>query len=334
MSLALVADAAPTRAASALPNDRPARGDLSGEDNDERQDMKRIAIAVALFLGAAGTFTAPPAVADEEVCGDGNTWTGGADTPIIGYPSGGVAPGPFTLGLQTSNGGNPGFTTVELCYGTGPAGTTGMLAAGSVILGNYDRGTDGVDGGVGCFGDPTASVSPDCYARYAAMTTPTYSVTWTAVPGYAPGQFTITVAVPFTVCAGTCIGDTGDVRQTGVIFGTLSQRPTPYGAAAVNYELTNLAVWMNGQRIFGGSNVPLPGVIIEHIAWQFHNSVSVSDTGGSTCVGGTLCPQPHGWMGLDGGPPDPTITLVLPTGDVPVTVPIPHQCIIGFDGPC
>jgi hypothetical protein len=296
--------------------------------------MKRIAIAVALFLGAAGTFTAPPAVADEEACGEGTPWPGGSETPIIGYPTGGLAPGPFTLGLQTSPGTSGAPTTVELCYGTAPAGSTGMLAGGSVILANHDAGTGGVGGDVGCWGDPTASVSPDCYARYAAMTAPTYSITWTNYPGLGPGQFTITAAIPFTVCAGTCVGDTGNVRQSGVFFGTLAHRPWAPGSAGAAYELTDLQVWLNGSRIFGATSVPLPGVIIQNLWSQLHNSVSVSDTGGSVCVGGSLCPEPHGWAGLDGASPDLTITLVLPTGDVPVTVPIPHQCIIGFDGPC
>lgn len=278
--------------------------------------MKRIALAITLLVGVVGVLVAPDAKADETWCGDGHVFPGGMATPIIGYPGAPLGSGPITLGAQTTV--TPTHVWIEVCYGTGPAGSSGQLAAGNFFFEAIPT-PSGVTGRVGCDGG-SAIVSPDCTVDYAAVTTPTVT------PTAGLGGLYLTAVVPFTLCAGVCVTDSVPVGTTGVIVGTLA--PISHPGIGAGYRLSSAELWLNGTQVHSVSNVdagafvtpPVPGLTTPTIT-------------GSTppCVIGGIC-LPWGQLGIAGATGD--VTLFLPTGTTTVPVTIPSRCLVNFSGPC
>lgn len=267
--------------------------------------MKRIAAAILVLIGMTGVFVAP-AHADEQWC------TGG--TTIIGGPG-----DPLTLAVLTTQSG--ALTRATLCYAIAPTGTSGMLAAGSFTADNYHYGEEGNEGYVVCDGDATSTVSPDCRYDYGATTKPTIT------PAYGASGVTLTAEIPFRLCAGSCITDTGVLQTTGAVVGTLSPIGAPSGSTGAGYELEDVMVIVNGTPVYR-SDVAV-GLFVTP-----NDAVASSATFGweyGPCALGTCAFVPTGYLKLTGN--DPTVTITAPGtgGPVPITVPLPYVCIYEND---
>jgi len=274
----------------------------------------RTVIAVLMLVGGVGVFAAH---ADDTYCSNGSPPPDREFSIIGGKPS-----DPVTVGLQINPG--TGFTRIVGCFGTDDTAAMNPLLAGSIELNNWN-GSSGVNGYVYCDRDDTSPTTPTCQYNYGAAATP--SVT----PTTGPSGTGLTASIPFSV-DNPEVGAQPAVLFTGVIVGTLVAEPIPAGATGANYKLTQTEVWVNGTKMVGGSSVTVGGGYVV-TANPLTNTAGVSTTGGGTCVAGSTCPKPFGKLALNGA--DSTVTLVLPVaGAVPVTAPVPAQCIISFEGPC
>lgn len=273
----------------------------------------RMALALSLLLGIAGVFTAPAAQADESYCSDGHANPGGSETVILGKPG-----DPLVLSVQTAPR-NGAMTQVLVCYATGPNGSTGMLAAGSIDTYTYTYGAQGSEGYVLCDGDATATVSPDCRYDYGA--TSNASIT----PTYSTSGLTLTATIPFRVCLGSCVTDSAALAQTGAVIGTLTPQAAPTGSIGAGYELTGVTVVLNGTTVYQ-SKVAVGGIFIDDAPLATIAPTSAGYTYGP-CILGVCVPVPNGYVKLTGT--DWTITINRPVvgGSVPVTVPLPYACL-------
>lgn len=296
--------------------------DIAPGDRRERKviSMKgitRVAVAVLMVGGVAGAF-APAAHADDAFCSNGTVEPGGREVSVLG----GKPSDPLTIGVQVYPG--TAYTRIVACYGSDDAAAVNPLLAGSIEIDNWN-GSSGVSGYAYCDRDDTSPASPTCQYNYGVAATP--SIT----PTTGPSGIGLTASVPFAV-ENPEVGAEPAVLFTGLIVGTLVAEPIPAGATGARYRLTQTEVWVNGTKMVGGDSVPVGGGYVV-TANPLTNTAGVSTTGGGTCVAGSTCPKPFGKLALNGA--DSTATLVLPVaGAVPVTVPVPAQCIISFDGPC
>lgn len=270
----------------------------------------RMATAVLILIAVAGV--TGTAHADDTFCANGTTEPGGRETTIVG----GKPTDPLTLGVQTYT--SASYTRVVLCYGTGPYNASGVLAAGSFEIDNWNAGTSGSSGYTYCGEDPTAAISPTCRTDYAATATPAITPTPTS------NGLTFTATIPFRVCVGSCVSDSTALAQSGAFIGTLVPQPAPVGSTGAGYELTDVRVVLNGTTVYR-SNLGLGGFFVAD-----NGAVATSGITGYTygpCTVGVCVPMPTGYVKLTGN--DPTITINRPVvgGSVPVTVPLPYACL-------
>jgi hypothetical protein len=262
-----------------------------------------------MLVGVASVFPTP-ANADESYCSDGHTNPGGSETVILGKPG-----DPLVLSVQTTPR-NGAMTQVLVCYATGPNGSTGMLAAGSIDTYTYTYGAQGSEGYVLCHGDATATVSPDCRYDYGA--TSNASIT----PTYSTSGLTLTATIPFRVCVGSCVSDTVSTAATGLIVGTLVPDPGPAGSTGASYRLAGTKVILNGVTLYS-SDMRLGGLFFDDRD-AFRYGLTGYTYG--PCTLGVCVPVPQGSISTTGN--DPVVTLTPPTGSPQtITVPLTPVCV-------
>jgi hypothetical protein len=207
---------------------------------------------------------------------------------------------PLWLGFQTAT--EPsGYLAVVLCYGTDGPNEPKPLGG----LTHVTVKSDGSSVSGGSRSDSNGGIQ----ANAEAAAQPTYTVT----PGGTSGGQALTFEIPFALCSGVCYSAPGDgVATTGLILGTISQRPAPGGVSAA-WTVDELCLMVNGIPVTGcHTDVFLPG------ATTTGNSPVNVGTGGDTpgpCVVGVCIPSID-YVGTSG---QQLATLYLPqVGAVPV----------------
>jgi len=196
-----------------------------------------------------------------------------AEVPILSGP-----PSPVSLSVEIGdNGTTPsGSTTalenlhVAVCYSDTAPGTPSSLAGGDISVfgpqvgsGNLTPHADG-----GCINDAGVVIQPDCGFTITATVTPT-----TGSCGLACGA-TVTVSIPFVVCAGAaagvhtvgpiCTDQTGvneiPVGATGLLVSSIGIGPGPNGSLGASTPTTTLSVDGISLPLTTGAGV-VPGTV-------------------------------------------------------------------------
>jgi hypothetical protein len=291
-----------------------------------RRLQRVLAVGTAIGLAVFGLAISPHGAAaglghPSDYCTDGG---GGefAEIPIMPSP----VPGPISLSLEVGTNSTPGSLTalenihLALCYSDTPPGTPSSLAGGHIYVMGPQLGSGSTTPQVygACLDDPGVTFQTNCSYSVTALVTPT-----SGSCGLACGA-TVTISIPFSLCAGAAAGthpvgssctvptisQTLAVAQTGVIVSTLGINPGPNGTKGVSTPTTTL--WVNG------SSVPLTagaGVVPGTIGFGTTNNPSNP----LLCLGPLGCPG--AWVNIV---PGTLAWLVIPgVGAFPVNTPPP-----------
>ena len=221
---------------------------------------------------------------------------------------------PVTLGVQigTAPGAHGAQDYVGLCYATSSTSNSGPEATGGVFQVGLTPSTSSPQADAQCYADSYTSFPVNCN-NYASAT-PSYTV--------GPGE-TITVSIPFAVCADVCSGGPAQLNETGLIVGGIAACPNPIpGSPGACEQLNQLALFVDGIQVanLAGPSVGT-GMSLGAIADNLY--------GGGPCVLG-VCPPLSGYIATTG---QPFLVVVLPTGEESIA-PSPDCIYQNPNGAC
>ncbi len=267
-----------------------------------------IAAAVTVVVTAGMVAGARPAVAGSgwsHSCDDDPT---GGDTQIP------ILRSPVTLAVEIGPKGSvPNH--VEICYATTPESDQGAEVAGGALGVNALCQS--------CYAPVQVYDNADNYSLIGSSFGEAWIPTFTVTPG-PPGTAgdTITVFVPFIVCAGQCVTN-ANVAPTGAIVGQLQAQPAP-GQYGVSYQLTSLQVWANGAKLVDLT----PAQVGAGVNPFGQVSDSLGSPGGPCLLG--ICGPIGGYVETTGAAP----LLVLQVGGSTIPVGAPKTCLYSNNAVC